>query len=201
MANHCSNELEISGHPFLMKEFMDSYTNEGHFDFAKITPMPSDEELLEMGTNSYDWSIKNWGQKWYIDQADWEDWDDYSYSAIFDTAWGPCIPVILKLIELCPGLDFKFEYHESGCAFLGWIYASNGEIYEDFEISCSEDAEAYWYHMFDKEYESYIWLEDTLAQAYDCEDITNEIYQELQDSLENDNLELMIEKFIRYDIL
>ena len=102
---------------------------------------------------------------------------------------------------MCPGLDFKFEYHESGCAFLGWIYASNGEIYEDFEISCNEDAEAYWYHMFDKEYESYEWLEDTLAQAYDCEDITNEIYQELQDSLENDNLELMIEKFIRYDIL
>lgn len=201
MPNYCSNTLEISGHPFLMKEFMNAYTNEGHFDFAKITPMPSEEELLNMGTNSYDWSIENWGQKWYIDRADWEDWDDTFYRAAFDTAWGPCTPVILKLIELCPGFDFTFEYYEPGCAFLGWIYASDGEVYDDYEISYNEEPEAYWYHMFDKEYESYEWLEDTLEEAHDCEDITDEQYQELHDSFENDNLELMIEKFVRYDIL
>jgi len=201
MPNYCSNTLEISGHPFLMKEFMGAYTNEGHFDFAKIKPMPSDEELLDMGTNSYDWSIENWGQKWYIDRADWEDWDDSFYRASFDTAWAPCTPVILKLIELCPGLDFTFEYYEPGCAFLGWIYASDGEIYENVEISYSEEPEAYWYHMFDKEYESYEWLGDALDEAHNYENITDEVYQELQDSLENDNLELMIEKFVRYDIL
>jgi hypothetical protein len=180
---------------------MGAYTNEGHFDFAKITPMPSEEELLSMGTNSYNWAIENWGQKWYIDEADWEDWGDSFYRAVFDTAWAPCIPVILKLIELCPGLDFTFKYHEPGCAFLGWIYASGGEVYDDYEISYSESPEAYWYHMFDKEYESYEWFDDILEEAHDCENITDEQYQELQDSLENDNLELVIEKFVRYDIL
>jgi hypothetical protein len=201
MANICSNELVISGHPFLMEEFMKAYTRDGHFDFKNIIPMPSDEELIDMGTNSYDWAIENWGQKWYIDQADWEDWDDTCYRAYFDTAWAPCTPVILKLIELCPGLDFTFEYYEPGCAFLGWIYASDGEVYENVEISYYDDPEAYWYHMFDKEYESYDWLGDALDEAHSCENITDEIYQELQNSLEHDNLELMVEKFVQHDIL
>lgn len=201
MANNCANVLEISGHPFLIKEFINAYTRDGHFDFERIIPMPSNEELRDMGTNSYDWSIENWGQKWYIDQADWEDWGDTYYRAFFDTAWAPCTPVILKLIELCPGLDFTFEYNEPGCAFLGWIYASDGEIYENVEISYSDDPEAYWYHMFDKEYETCDWLEDALDDAHNDEEITDEVYQELQDSLANDNLESMIEKFMRYDIL
>jgi hypothetical protein len=202
MANNCLNELKISGHPFLMKEFMDSYTNEGHFDFAKITPMPSDEELLSMGTNSYNWAIENWGQKWYIDQADWEDWDDSFYSAVFDTAWGPCTPVILKLIELCPGLDFTFEYYEPGCAFLGWIYASGGEVYDDYEISYSESPEAYWYHMFDKEYESYDWLSEHVEDLFNDETITKAESDEVLQMIDDDTpLETLIARCIELEIL
>lgn len=203
MANNCSNELEISGHPFLMKEFMKAYTRDGHFDFKNIIPMPSSEELQDMGTNSYDWSIENWGQKWYIDQADWEDWDDTYYRADFDTAWAPCTPVILKLIELCPGLDFTFKYYEPGCAFLGWIYASDGEIYEDVEICYSSEPEAYWYHMFDKGYENFEWLYDLIEDQHDSDELTDEAYQELKDLLDDNtaNLETIVEKFLEYDIL
>lgn len=201
MPNYCQNDLEISGHPILMEEFMKSYTNDGHFDFAKITPMPSDEELQDMGINSYSWAIENWGQKWYVDKADWEDWDNTYYRATFDTAWSPCIPVIKKLIDLCPGLDFTFSYSEPGCAFLGWIYASDGEIYEEVEVSYSDDPADYWYHMFDKEYECFEWLSDRLEEMHDDNEITDEVFQELQSSFINDSLEIMIGKFLQHNIL
>ena len=201
MPNYCQNDLEVSGHPFLIKEFMNSYTRDGHFDFAKITPMPSEDELIAMRTNSYDWAIENWGQKWYIDEAEWEDLDDNYYRVYFDTAWAPCIPIVTKLIKLCPGLDFKFEYVESGCAFLGWIYASNGEIIEECEFSHLDDPVTYWYHMFDKDYENIDWLSEYLDEKHEDKDITDEEYRELQDSIENDSLWLMVEKFVQHNIL
>ncbi len=200
MANNCINYLNITGHPFLIKEFMNAYTNEGHFDFAKISPMPSSEELIDIGTDSYNWSIENWGQKWYIDQADYEDYGDDFYSVIFDTAWNPCIPIILKLIELCPGLEFEYDYYESGMGFLGWIRTSDGDV-EDVEINVNEEPFAYWYHIFNKEYESYDWLYDIIDERHDINEITNEQYQELCSLLNSDNLEELVEKSIEYNIL
>lgn len=69
----------------------------------------------------YDWRTKNWGTKW----------DAYGYesgvhvdghSLRFQTAWAPPQPVIAKLSEMYPDLDFTHQYAS-----------------EDIGVNCGED--------------------------------------------------------------
>ena len=120
MPNHCLNVVKASGirswdifriynkDPFndLEKEFP-------IIDFQKIIPIEDDE-------NWYDKHIDGWGTKWnaYYSYSDPSMLDEIDEDIIFfETAWGPCTPVIEALAKLHP--DVLLE-HESTDEFLQW---------------------------------------------------------------------------------
>ena len=159
MANECMNYIKFTGRPEEITLFKESYLKpdtEGDYelDFNYITPIPDDCE------NDYEFRIEYWGNKWDGTNAYVEIYDDEVYIDV-STAWGPCIPIVNKLIKLCPGLEVRYDYYEPGCGFLGWREHHQFEDPDDDEIaeySVDSDPFDYWYHMFYLEYENFDWI-------------------------------------------
>lgn len=215
MANECSNYIQISGESSLLEIFAESYfvlkyegTDEEYFelDFNAITPIPKDCE------NDYDFRIQNWGNKWdgtngtvYYERG------DNLIDIGVETAWGPCVPIIEKLIELCPGLDFYHEYYEPGCAFAGYIKHIGGDDPDDYEheeYSADYDKERYWVFVFEKELESLDWLYDYINDEIECEALSEEDGKSLLEDIENAiplelsiPLELLVKRCIEKGVL
>lgn len=77
----------------------------------------SEEEMLKLGEQAatnfiryqamtwYEWSIRNWGTKWnsYNNSFDGE-------SIVFDTAWTPPHPVLLKMSEMFPDITIEHQW-------------------------------------------------------------------------------------------
>lgn len=85
------------------------------------------------GFNSggYEWCIENWGTKWnFCEPRLIEENDDQLFYA-FDTAWSPPLPVIKKMGELFPALEFDLRYFEGGMGFHGIFVIKDGEIIID----------------------------------------------------------------------
>lgn len=181
MANECMNYIKFTGRPEEISIFKESYLiyneekDEYSFNFNHISPIPI------FCTDDYNWRIEYWGNKWDGSNS-WVDVHDDEVYIDVSTAWNPCIPIVDKLINLCPGLEVDYKYYESGCAFLGWRYHIAYDDPDDDE-SCeyleSDDPYGYWTHMFMEEYESYDWLADHINDVRDNGDLTQEIADEL----------------------
>jgi len=81
----------------------------------------------------YNWRIENWGTKWnscYPELVE-ETEDELNYE--FRTAWGPPEPVVKKMGEMFPLLDFDLRYFEMGAAFNGILRIEQGEITQEEE--------------------------------------------------------------------
>ncbi len=203
MANECMNYIKITGRPEEITLFKESYLfyNEEKDDyvlnFNYIAPIPKDCE------NDYAFRIENWGNKWDGTDAYVEVCDDEVYIDVA-TAWNPCIPIVDKLIELCPGLEFEYKYYESGCGFLGYRYHM---VYEDpdddeqDEISVSEDPYGYWTHMFIEEYETYEWLEEHIEDMVEEGELTQEVANELKRLIETKNDAYIVERCLEEGVL
>lgn len=79
----------------------------------------------------YEWCGQNWGTKWDAGSVviDDTDWSDLMYK--FETAWAPPKPVIQKMGEMFPALEFTLTYFECGMEFNGRMVMKNGELAED----------------------------------------------------------------------
>jgi hypothetical protein len=66
----------------------------------------------------YDWCCRNWGTKWDACEVKVRTTKS-SLVYKFDTAWSPPIPVIDKMHEMFPMLQFKLKYFECGVATQG----------------------------------------------------------------------------------
>lgn len=205
MANECMNYIKITGRPEEITLFKESYLfyNEEKDDyvlnFNYITPIPKDCE------NDYNFRIENWGNKWDGTDAYVEIYDDEVFIDVA-TAWSPCSPIVDKLIHLCPGLEFDYEYYESGCGFLGYRHHDMYDDPDDDEYAeyCSTgDPFEYWYNMFEKEYETFEWLEEHIEDlATDDEldsDVANEILNMIKD--ETHKLDMIVTRCIDAEIL
>ena len=207
MANECMNYITIKGDNDLLKVFADSYLKKednGKYglDFNIIAPIPKNCE------NDYAFRIENWGNKWDGTHAYVTFYQDDKYidNEIFidvSTAWGPCDKITYKLISLCPGLYFYHEYYEGGEGFVGWIEHQPDEGPEDYEqVDYSyEDPENYWYTVLDKEFETVDWLAEELECVHDEEEISDEDYEEVRRSLEEDELRVLVELCIEKGVL
>lgn len=127
MANYCNNSLYIRGSNDDLKAFSDKhlFLKQDHpsgqpdlsFSFQSVLP-----QVIEYG---YYADSEIWGTK--------SDADDYGSCHVtietdhifisFDTAWTPPTPVIEKLSELFPKLQFQLFYMEEGSGFTGEQYA------------------------------------------------------------------------------
>ena len=189
MANECMNYIKFTGNKEEINLFKESYLvyNEEvecyDLDFNYITPIPNNCE------NDYEFRIEHWGNKWDGTNAYVEVYDDEVYIDVA-TAWGPCVPIVNKLINLCPGLEVDYKYYEPGCAFLGYRYHTsyeNPDYDEQEEIIESNDPYGYWTHMFIEEYETYDWLTEHIEDMVEDGELSVEKATELLRIIESRN--------------
>lgn len=202
MANECMNYIRFTGDPILIQSFKESYLvyNENveyyELSFNHITPIPDN-------CDDYNFRIENWGNKWDGTDAYVEVYDDEVYIDVA-TAWGPCSPIVDKLIRLCPGLEVDYKYYEPGCAFLGWRYHIIDEDPDDDEqdeIVEENDPYGYWTHMFSEEYETYDWLQEHIEDLEKDGELTQEIADELICLIKEGNDAHIVERCLEEGVL
>ena len=205
MANVCLNYITIQGNPEIIKLVAKDYIgyngaeNDYEFNFDLLCPIPKD-----LNGDDYSWRIENWGNKWDGSDA-WMDVTEDEIQLSVDTAWGPCDKWTYKLIEMCPGLNIYHEYYEGGEGFIGWIKHSEEEGPDDFEdvfYNYSSEPHNYWVTVFEKEYETFDWLDEHIDWKLEDEEITESIAKEIREMIENNaSLETLITKCINEEVL
>lgn len=148
MPNWFNFTLDVSGKKEDVQEFVQNvkgskhYDTEGYeFDFNHFIPQPDnifrgalgnkEEEYCKENSlpNWYNWNIANWGTKWNASVDDSYVVADipnpYSYRYDMRTAWADPRPVIIKMIETYPDLDFEISGEEESNSY--GIYVSTFE--------------------------------------------------------------------------
>ena len=202
MANECMNYIRFTGNKEEINLFKESYLvyNEKveyyELNFNHITPIPDN-------CDDYNFRIENWGNKWDGTNAYVEIYDDEVYIDV-STAWGPCSPIVDKLIRLCPGLEVDYKYYEPGMGFVGYRYHIIDEDPDDDEqdeILADNDPYGYWIHMFGEEYETYDWLVDHINDMKEDGDLTQEIADELLKLIDDGNDAHIVERCLEEGVL
>jgi len=79
-----------------------------------------------------DWCRENWGTKWgfYAIKGPIQSYNVNGTTVAyhFKTAWNPPLPLIQKMAEMFPALEFKLEFFERGRAFQGRYVWKGGEL-------------------------------------------------------------------------
>ncbi len=203
MANTCVNYISITGDKELLQLFADDYlvkedNGDYSLDFNVISPIPE-----SLDCDEYFWKINNWGNKWdgtsgYVEIEDEEIYIDV------ETAWSPCDKIVMKLISLCPGLNFEHEYYEPSEGFIGWIkhYADeDAEEYSDVFYNVSYNPSEYWYWTFEREYENFDWLSDHLGHCVNDGTITQEDRDVINSMIGRSELRDLIEYCLEKGVL
>ena len=100
-------------------------------DFERIVPMPQCGSI-----DWYDWRLSNWGTKWNAYDTDIDCYCDGSVELYFYTANHGAIPVIKKLVEVFPNLEFIYKYADEDLSYnCGEAYGVDG----NFSFKCAED--------------------------------------------------------------
>lgn len=203
MANECMNYIRITGRPEEIELFKESYLiynkkiGDYDLDFNHISPIP--KNCLD----DYKFRIEHWGNKWDGTNAYVEIHDDEIYIDVA-TAWNPCTPIVDKLIELCPGLEFDYKYYEPGCTFIGYRYHvsyENPDEDEQDEILESADPYGYWTHMFIEGYETYDWLLDHIEDLVEEGELAKGIADELRSIIDTRNDAHIVERCLEEGVL
>ena len=139
--------LNVSGEKKDVEQFVENVkgkegtTFEGReFDFNHFIPQP--EGLYDRGDNGthlpdwYIWNNQNWGTKWNAvcddEMAISVDGFPFEHEYSLRTAWAFPSPVIAKMIEMYPNLDFNIVGEEESNAY-GVYIVSSEEIWEEEE--------------------------------------------------------------------
>ena len=125
------------------------------FDFNHFIPQPEglyDEKSEDnIFPNWYNWNIENWGTKWNASIDDTmvmsdKDGFPYEYQYNMRTAWADPRPVIFKMIEMYPQLDFNISGEEESNSY-GIYVSSSEDVYLEEEptlIDEMNDKEVFW---------------------------------------------------------
>jgi hypothetical protein len=135
MANHCYNELTITGIPVSLQTLLDFVnSNGGVLDFNRIIPYPLEFNDVE----EVDWRIEHWGTKWNATNPSlkWENAGKIIFE--FDTAWSPSIPITVALSERYPDLVFVHHYDVSRMECRGTATIVNGEMIDHIKWKHSD---------------------------------------------------------------
>ena len=140
--------VNVSGKEKDVKQFVENvkgstkYGTEGSdFDFNHFIPQPEnvyrgdlsmeDKKRLDKEgvPNWYDWNTHNWGTKWNaaIDDVEIGTINGSSHFAEYRlrTAWADPRPVLIKMLDMYPDLNFTIEGEEESNAY--GIYISTSE--------------------------------------------------------------------------
>ena len=138
MPNWCSGRATISGPAPVISEIKSILENPEGDLLNWMVPRPKAED-----ENWYNWNIENWGTKWslsdvYIDNDAEEDSIEFS----FNTAWAPPVDAFRTWAELDGRVEFKLDYWEPGCAFVGSA-TYDGDYLNDDYVDGNQDMDAY----------------------------------------------------------
>ena len=132
MAHYVANIVTFEGDQERIKEMLSAIQNDEYglrsISFDKIIPMPPELDI-ECGRSKtdpqvvrniqkygapdwYDWRREHWNTKW--DAGGYEKGKDYSQcdKLAFWTAWQEPAPVIQKLSEMYPDIEFTHQWAE-----------------------------------------------------------------------------------------
>lgn len=148
MPNWCFNKLVVSG----KKSELDKFKNFVYFCpdkkidkiekllllkrkksksealcFDKIIPKPKEIINAQYDPIGYNWEILNWGCKWGAVRSELTKEKTTSLHYSFETPWAPPIPVLQRMSEQFPALNFRLTYKDEGHAFKGVAVAKNGK--------------------------------------------------------------------------
>jgi hypothetical protein len=152
--------VEVNGKKEDVQAFVDNvrgkeeFDTKGYdFDFNHFIPQPENifrdnigpikkEELNSKGIpNWYDWNNANWGTKWNASCDDYYDyWGTFDDSVTYNlrTAWAFPSPVINKMIEMYPNLDFYITGEEESQEYGVFIDSSENIWREEEPILVDE---------------------------------------------------------------
>lgn len=169
MPNWFNFTLDVSGKKEEVQNFIDNVkgsmdyeTEESEFDFNHFIPQPDnifrdalgnkEEEYCKENDipNWYDWNVAHWGTKWnaIVDDSFWtsELENNSSFTYCMRTAWADPRPIIVKMLEKYPDLDFEINGEEESNAY--GIYVSTYEdVFLEEEPTLIDDMngrEVYW---------------------------------------------------------
>lgn len=92
------------------------------------------DNLAKHGVKTwYDWCVKAWGTKWDACDVNMTDKEDGSIELYFETAWSFPEPVMHKLAQLFPELEFDGTVDEEGGWFYGEFKLADGALSMDFK--------------------------------------------------------------------
>lgn len=137
MPNHVQNIITLKGDEQKIREMLKTIKNDdyglGTVDFNKVIPMPE-------SCDWYEWSISNWGTKWnaygYEKDMDYSGCD----SLRFQTAWSAPHPVLEKLTEIFPDIEFEHEWADEDIGEnCGRYRYKDGERIEEYVPECEKD--------------------------------------------------------------
>ena len=138
MPNWCSGRATITGPAPVIAEIKTILEDPEGDLLNWMVPRPKSED-----ENWYQWNIENWGTKWsltdvYIDNTVEEDSIEFSFS----TAWAPPINAFHTWAQNDGRVEFKLDYWEPGCAFVGTAWY-DGDYLDDDYIDGNHDMDAY----------------------------------------------------------
>jgi len=173
MPNHITNKVSLKGDTQKINEVIQFVGDK--MDFNKIIPMPEELEGTQSPSskpnrelikkygydNWYDWRCANWGTKWNAYNFDTEDCpiphlNGTTYE--FFTAWSAPEPILFRLSEMFPDVEFELSFADEDMGYNCGIYTFlNGDVIDqwipDFgsreatEFACELqgcDVEDYW---------------------------------------------------------
>ena len=102
-----------------------------------------------------DWRINNWGTKWNAYETDIDCFDG-SVVLSFYTANHGAIPVIKKLVEMFPNLEFFYKYADEVIAYnCGEVYGVDGSCSVKFVDDESDEAMALYIECWQEEWDNF----------------------------------------------
>lgn len=102
-----------------------------------------------------DWRINNWGTKWNAYETDIDCFDG-SVVLSFYTANHGAIPVIKKLVEMFPNLEFFYKYADEVIAYnCGEAYGVDGNFSFKYAEDGSDEAMALYIECWQEEWDNF----------------------------------------------
>ena len=154
MPNHVKNIVTLEGDTEKIQQILEKIKNDeygiGTVDFEKILPMPS----FVPESQVIDWRRFSWGTKWnaYDYQPDIDYGEKYGQSGVLEflTAWSAPHPVMEKLSQMFPEIEFTHEWADEDLGMnCGRRSYSGGERIEkyspEYGIESQNFACSLWY--------------------------------------------------------
>ena len=151
-----------------------------------VSKQPDFNEWVELGkkylsnTTKYgcptwhEWRNANWNTKWNAcDAVDYTDDCDGDYGYIeFETAWDFCYPVVKRLSELFPDVEFEYVFADEDTSYNTGrgCYVNGEDISADRPDGSSKEAYEIYFDLWPEDEEYYEFNEDTGTYDYIEED-------------------------------